>query len=149
MRKLLMSRQFVRFFIVGVSATLIDLSLLISMVYVLNFSPFFVVSFSVLDFPFNIDISVANSISAFIAIAYSFFLQRSWAFNANGGEMRHQLYRYILVVGFTYLYTNILFGFLVVNHGITEGISKVFVTAVQMVTSYLLYKLVVFKQRPS
>lgn len=144
--RLFFSKQFLKYFIVGLSGAVIDFGLLLTQVYILRFSPFFTVSFNVLDFPFNIDISVANAISAMTAIVYSFFLQRSWAFNAKDEKIRHQLYRYILVVGFTYLYTNILFGFFVVNHGITEGISKMLVTMLQMVTSYILYKYVVFKK---
>lgn len=142
LRRLFFSKQFLKYVVIGVSGALVDFGLLFIQIYILKFNPFFQVHIGA----FEINISGANAISAFTAIVFSFIFQRSWAFKAKDGAVMGQVYRYIGAVTFTYIYTNILFGFLVQNIGITEMLSKLLVTFIQMVTSYLLYKFIVFRK---
>lgn len=142
LKTLFLSKEFLRFFIVGVSATVLDFSILFFQISVLKSNPF--LQFNVGGVVLNI--SVANAISALIAIIFSFIAQRLWTFDAKGTKIGNQALKYAIVVAFTYAYTNILFGSFVKDFGITELISKLIVTAMQMVTSYILYKFFVFKK---
>lgn len=140
--RLFFSRQFLKYVIIGVSGAVVDFGLLFIQIYLLQFNPFFQLYIGI----FEINISGANAISALTAMVFSFILQRGWAFKASGEAVLGQLYRYIGAVTFTYIYTNLLFGFLVQKTGITEMISKFMVTCLQMGISYLLYKFIVFRK---
>ncbi len=132
----LLTREFILFFIGGVSAFLVDFGLLYLLVYILDFHP--------LLFGF---ISVSNLTSATIAVIYNFFFQRYLAFNTKDNDnARSELTKFIGVQVFTVLFFGGLIFGLFLNLGLTVLVAKVITTVFQMISSYILYKYFVFKK---
>jgi putative flippase GtrA len=126
------SPQFVKFFVVGFSAFLVDFGLLTFQIYVLNFNPFAGI------------ISIANVISVSVAIVYSFILQRTWTFRSQDKRVVRQGGKYVVVAMFSITLNNIIYGFMI-QFGLIPPLAKFLVTSLQMCWSYVLYKWVVFR----
>ncbi len=132
----LLTREFILFFVGGVSAFLLDFGLLYFLVYVLSFHPL------LLGF-----ISVSNLTSATIAVTYNFFFQRYLAFNTKGNNnAKSELTKFIGVQVFTVLFFGGLVFGLFLNIGLSVLVAKLITTVFQMISSYFLYKYFVFKK---
>lgn len=136
-----LTKQFARFFVVGFSAFLIDAGLLSFQVFVLEFNPF--IEFRLLGL--LVSISIANAFSVLVALFVSFWLQRMWTFKSTNNNIAREGGRFAAVTASTYILNNLVYGFFVVSIGLHELVAKVLVTGLQMVWSFTLYKLVVFK----
>src|SRR5687767_8089431 len=121
------SPQFVKFFVVGFSAFLVDFGLLTFQIYVLKFNPFVGI------------ISIANAISVTVAIVYSFILQRTWTFRSQDKRVVRQGGKYVAVALFSITLNSIIYGFLI-QFGFIPPLAKFVVTGLQMVWSFVLYK---------
>lgn len=125
---------FIRFFIVGVTAFIVDAGLLYLLLYVLNFNPIW----------FGL-ISIANVISVICGLVTSYMLNRIWSFEAREERIASQGMRFVAVFISIYIGNQILFGLLTVQLTMQPLVAKVVVTFVQMFVSYFLYRKVVFK----
>lgn len=136
MKKLLLSQEFQRFFIVGVTAFLLDFGLLNFMTYILDFR---VVLFDLIYLP--------NIISTVTAVIYGFILQKRWTFkDTSSAQSKIQLTKYFSVHLLNLiLYNSILFGILL-NLGVLIPIAKIITNTLQMFSSYILFKKFVFKK---
>ncbi|SRR5260221_6718977 len=129
------SKEFQKFFIGGVSAFIIDFSILNILTYVFKLNTYL---FGVIFLP--------NFISTTTAIIFNYFLQRTWTFKSQQKNLTQELVKFILVNVFNLIVFNgIIFG-LLSQAGIPIPITKVIVTALQLIVSYTLYKFFVFKK---
>lgn len=136
--------EFIKYFISGVSAFLIDLA-------VLNFFVF--VAFSGEDeFLFD-TISISKTVSSAVGISVSFLLNRAWTFKATGGSLSLHVLKYGLMVGFNFAFSVLLYSlFYIISTeiGISTELavtsSNVATEAVKMITSFILFKYFVFKK---
>ena len=131
--KFFASPEFLRFFVVGFTAFIVDFGILNIQIYILNFNPFIGI------------ISVANLISVCIAIVYGFIMQRTWAFKSKGDDVMKQGGKYAAVSLFNLVLNNIFYGILIAV-GVIPPIAKILVTGAQMLWAYYLYKLFVFHE---
>lgn len=131
---ILVSPQFIRFFVSGITAFAFDFGLLTFMVYVLKFDAF------VLGV-----ISVPNVISTLVGLSVTFALNRYWTFGikSRAGVRSHGT-KFILTAAVVWVIHNLSFG-LLVQLGMVHVLAKFIVMAVQMVVNFFLYKYVVFK----
>lgn len=124
----------IRFIIVGVANTLIDLGVL-----------FFVVSLGIDKIP-------GNYISSTVALAFSFFANRSFTFKSKSSAKKQFLpFLIITLVGPWIIQPIVIFITLspiesiVNNNNIALLITKILATAIALVWNYLLYSKLVFK----
>jgi putative flippase GtrA len=95
---------------------------------------------------FQIKIAVATTASFLIAFSISFLLQKFWTFRNKQKRYMKQL-GYYLVINLLNLFVNVsLMVFLVDHLKIHYMISQVIVLGGLGITSYLLYKYLVFKK---
>lgn len=127
--------QFIRFFVVGAISFLVDTGILF---FLKEFLKFDLVLFGL--------ISGANVISVMCGMVTSFMLNRHWAFKAGEQKVMSQGGRFLVVFIVTYIGNQIVFGWFTNVLAIHYLISKVLVTLLQMVTSFLMYKFYVFKK---
>lgn len=137
----LKDKRLFRFLIVGALAFVVDAGLLATMIYILNFNPYWQTVINGVE----LNISIANATSIILAYCFNFVLQRMWAFQARDQKWQQQAWKFIIVAVIAYILNNLIFGFLVKQLFINELISKVIVTALQMIWSFIMYKLIVFK----
>jgi len=131
------TKEFIRFFIIGVSTFIVDFGILTFLIYTVDFNPTWLGIFS-----------GANVISTFIAITLSYTFNRFWSFGATEQSVIYQGGKYIAVFSITYLLNNLIFGgFIIV--GVSPEIAKLFVTFLQMIWSYFMYKYIVFTKQPN
>lgn len=135
------NNKFIIFFVVGVSAFLVDISVLFLQRDLLKFDP--EINLLTLD-NFVVNLYIANVIAVIAALTFGFFLNRFWTFKETAGKAKHQIWQYYFVSIFNLLINNLIYGTLV-PLGVHPFMAKVFATFVQMFTSFALYKLVVFK----
>ena len=126
------TKEFIRFFIIGVSTFFVDFGILTFLIYTADFNPTYLGI-----------ISGANVISTFIAIILSYSFNRFWSFGATGQSVMYQGSKYIAVFTLTYILNNLLFGGFV-SIGMIPEVAKVAVTFLQMIWSFIMYKYVVF-----
>lgn len=120
----------------GVSAFLLDFGLLSFQVYVLKFET------EVLGLIF-----IPNIISATIAIIYNFFIQKYLAFDSKERvKIKAEAPKYLGVQVFNVGFWGGIFFGLMLNLGIGVAINKLLTNFLQMITSFFLYKFVVFKK---
>lgn len=135
LKKLFLSKEFSNFLIGGITAFLLDFTLLTFQTYILNFK------YELLGFIF-----IPNVISTTIALIYSFYFQKYISFKGNQAETRKQFPKFIFVSIFNLvLFGVIVFGILIDLH-IPIPITKLITTGMQMCSSFLLYKFFVFKK---
>ncbi len=130
---LLMSAEFLRFFIAGGTAFVSDLIILQLLIQVVHFNP------QILGL-----MSGANIISSTVGMIISFALNRNWSFKARSGKVQNQGARFLMVQAFSWVMNNLLFGFFTFQLGMGTTIAKVSATLAQMVWNFFLYKLFVF-----
>lgn len=133
--KILNSQQFQRFFIIGISSFIVDFTLLQIFIRVFNIAP-----------NEHSKETIANIGSAIISIIFNFILQRSWAFESKKNSMSKEAGKFILVHAFNlFVYQTVLFT--AVNLILPNWISKIAITSIQIVSSYILYKFFVFRTK--
>lgn len=135
-KKTLLSKEMIMFLFGGVSAFLLDFGLLSFQVYVLKFET------EVLGLIF-----IPNIISTTIAIIYNFFIQKYLAFDSKeNSRFKNELVIFAGVQIFNILFFGgLIFGaFLFFTRGLL--LAKLLTTVFQMISSFFLYKFVVFKK---
>jgi len=133
--KLFASKEFIKFFISGFSAFLVDTTVLLFQTMILHFTS---VVAGVLVVP--------NLISSLLGLIVSYLLNRYWSFRAGDKSMIRQGAKFLAVSVFSYTLHNILFGLFNVQLGLEDFVAKVAVLMLQMIWNYLLYKFVVFNK---
>jgi putative flippase GtrA len=133
--KLFASKEFIKFFMSGFSAFLVDTATLLFQTRILHFTS---VIAGVLVVP--------NLISSLVGLTVSYLLNRYWSFQAGDKSVLKQGAKFLAVSAFSYTLHNILFGIFNVQLGLEDFVAKVSVLMLQMVWNYLLYKYVVFNK---
>lgn len=133
--------QFIAFFIVGVSAFVVDLATLFLQINILNFNP----NINLISSPqLTINLYIANIFAVIAGLTFGFFLNKHWTFKEKEGNTGKQLGKYYLVSIINLVINNLIYGALV-PIGVSPFIAKVIATFIQMFSSFALYKIVVFK----
>lgn len=129
------STQFVRFFIIGISTFAIDFLLLTLFIILLGISS-----------DEYLKLTVANICSAVVAIVINFIIQKRWAFQSKSKSVGKEASKFIAVHIFNLItYQTVLFS--VINFLLPALLTKIVVTAIQIVSSFVLYKHFVFKTK--
>lgn len=136
-------QQFIRFFISGGLAFLVDFGILMVLLYVFKYTD----SYTVGIFGVTLHLVYANLISTFLGTVVSFILNKYYAFQSrtNSRETSKQFSQFFVVGVFNYFVHNILFGYATLLI-IPAPVAKFVLIALQMVWSFFLYKIVVFKK---
>lgn len=98
--------------------------------------------------------SLPNIISVSLASVFGYYFNKTWSFENASDHVASQFSKYLGVAIFNNLINNVIFGFLLysflaplsLSPFISTSVSKVLATSFQVVSSYLLYKYVVFKE---
>jgi putative flippase GtrA len=136
--KLYLTPQFLKFFISGSTAFLSDFLTLNFLSYILNVKTY--LSFGIFS------ISVANLISTIVGTFVTYTLNKYWSFKSTEKKDRKsEVAKFLTVIALNYIISNILFGFIAVDFHVPEPITKIIVTGLQMIWTFLLYKFFVFK----
>ena len=125
--KLLKEKSFRRYLFVGFSTVFIDLFILV-----------------LLREHFGGGIFSAVSIAYWLSIAYNFFMNRHWSFEAGHGVAPKQMTQYGILLGFNYL-TTLAIVSSIESAGVSEYIGKVIALCVTISWTYVIYKKVIFK----
>lgn len=133
--KVIKSKEFIRFFIIGISTFILDFTLL----------QIFLRVFGV-PAEDHLKETIVNIGSSIIAIIVNYILQRTWAFESKTKNIVKESGKFFLVQGLNLIIFQTLL-FSLVNYFLTPGISKVFVTGVQIAFSFVMYKFFVFKPK--
>jgi len=120
-------QQFAKFFIIGISSTLIDLGLLIFLKEKINLNPVLAV--------------VINQI---FVIIYSFLMNKYWSFQSKNLPVK-QFFRYLILVSANYLISILLM--LIFNHfiGINYQIVRISSIGILFIFNFIFYKHWVYK----
>jgi putative flippase GtrA len=102
-----------------------------------------VISYYILNLP----LWLSTSLGYFTGFAISFTINRRWVFGGKQREIRRQVPEYFTLVVFNYIFTVVSLGFLN-NRGITPGISKLLVMILIMCWNYVLFRWVIFTNKP-
>jgi putative flippase GtrA len=119
--------QFVKYGITGSTTVLIDMVIL----YILT------------DF-FGFWYMSSATISTTTAVVFNFLINRNWSFRSNG-YMRRQMTKYLLLLGFNYLYSIFGLYFLVEVFGIYYLIAKVIIAMTMVSWNFALFRYVIYK----
>lgn len=134
LKSLLLSKEFQKFFVVGILAFFIDFGLLNLQVYIFKFN--------LVLFGF---VFVPNVISYIASITFGFFAQKLWTFGQKSKKEAAKEGGKFVIVSILNLvvYNAFFFGFLY-NLGVFIPIAKIITTGTQMISSFVLYKYFVF-----
>jgi len=122
--------QFIRFSVVGLINTLIDFLVYFGLTRAISwFGEYYL---------------AANALSFVAASTNSFFLNKNWTFG-NQKKDRGQYFKFIAVVAFTLLLSEVVLFFLVNRLGIYDLFAKILVLIVSVVSNFFLSKFMVFK----
>jgi putative flippase GtrA len=139
--KFYLNKQFLSFFVAGFTAFLADFSVLSLLIYIVKFNP----EIKLIDTEsIKMSLFISNVVSVTVGILVGYAINRYWAFNSRSEKVTSQLSRYIAVCIMNLFINNAIFGFLV-PIGIPAVIAKVIATGLQMIWTYVLYKVLVFK----
>jgi len=138
--------QFGKYFAAGITAFAVDFGILNGLIYIFKVNPYLYIPFA---------ISIDNLFSTLIGAIVSYLLNKYFAFQSKK-SVAQESGKFILVVVFNYILSNILFGILVSIVGgifsashITvvqpETLAKIITIGLQMIWTFFLYKLFVFK----
>jgi putative flippase GtrA len=143
--------NFYRFVVVGLTVFVIDFILFNTLYHLLGFQ-------TKLDL-FNVGttvvaISLPNLLSVAISTVVGYILNKTWSFENKSDNVASQFSKYVAVAIFNNTLNNVIFGLLLYNvftqtdfHTVIETtVAKILATSFQVVSSYLLYKFVVFKE---
>lgn len=88
---------------------------------------------------------VANALSLVAAFTFNFTMSNFWTFKAGRNNVRRKIVRYIALVVTNYLLNNSIFYLLNTLFKIDPVVTKIVVTGLQVIWTYLAYNLWVFK----
>lgn len=129
------SKQFIRFFIIGISTFALDFLLLSLFIVALNISS-----------EEHLKQTFANIGSSAVAIVINFIIQKKWAFQSTNKNVGKEAGKFVTVHIFNLItYQTILFS--VINFALPAWLTKIIVTAIQIVSSFMFYKHFVFKTK--
>ncbi len=143
------NNKFVKFFITGLTGFMIDL-IVLSIISTLFFQG---KNFSVLGI-----ISLPKFISSLVALIFVFFVNRSWVFKSDSQKIHKQAIKFIIVCIFNVFLSSILYNIfylilepIIINefnlsNSILIIFSSITTEALKMISSFFLYKKIVFKQ---
>lgn len=115
-----------RYIFVGGSTFVIDLGLLV-----------------LLHKKVGLGLALATSIAYWVAIAYNFFLNRTWTFSITEMEsLKKHLTNYLVLLAFNYLFT-VLFVTLA-SHHMNFALAKAVAVVIQTTWTYKVYKDYIF-----
>lgn len=146
--KKILKLNFVKYFITGVSGFLIDLVVL-TLATTLIFQG---KNYSILGI-----MSAPKFISSTIALLFVFTVNRRWVFTSKEGKMHEQAIKFVIVCIFNVFLSSILYNFfysllepvVIEQIHLANGLlilgSSLITEAIKMLSSYFLYKKVVFK----
>lgn len=144
LKGIFLSKQFTQFLIGGGTAFVIDFSILNILDSVVHLDTLITQSTSI---PSNIAIIVPNIISTFTAICYNFFYQKHFAFKGKGQESKNKILKFFAANGFNLVIFNVIGFGILTSLGIAVPIAKIIVTAMQMLSSFFLYRNFVFREK--
>lgn len=138
--KQFVSRQFLKFLIVGFSAFFVDVAGL-NLLLILGLDDFLLKNTSLSKDAAIVSCSV---VSTTIAITYNFTLQKLWAFESRERTNTKEFSKFIIIQVFNLVvFSTLLFG-LLISLNFNPTVAKVCTTVIQMGTSFFLYKYFVF-----
>jgi putative flippase GtrA len=138
--------------IVGLTVFVLDFVIFNFLFHVLGFQTKFVLG--KLNGDLEIALSLPNIISVGIATVFGYICNRTWSFESDSDNVASQFGKYVAVALFNNALNNLIFAFLLYNifakttldMRLVTTICKVLATSFQVVSSYLLYKYVVFRK---
>lgn len=125
-----------KFGLIGASAAAIDFGIFASLLH------FFAASSTVSDFS---SVTIANTAGILAGFLWSFFLQKHWAFKAQGNAWL-QFLATALLLGFNIVVTSFAIPLISTHAGVSLEISKVVMQVAVVAWNYLLYNYFIFKQ---
>jgi len=152
--KILISRfrtkEFLRFFVSGSTAFLVDFVILNLLILAFNFNNNVLyilgIKINITVKIIGIAIFIPNVISTIFGIITTFSLNKYWTFKSKINTIFSETWRFGLVLIFNYILNNILFGLIRQNFYLSDQVIKIVVTGMQMFWTFLLYKFVVFRK---
>lgn len=144
------SKEFLRFFISGSVAFLVDFIILNLLIVIFKNNngslSFFNTQITDNTYILSLPIFIPNAISTIFGIITTYSLNKYWAFKSKTNNIVKEGGRFALVLLLNYLLNNVFFGLIRENSAISEQIIKIIVTAMQMFWTFLLYKFFVFRK---
>lgn len=143
--------SFYKFFVVGSTGFVFDFILFNILYYVVRFQT----SVQLIQFSenFTLTIVLANITAVALGSIIGYILNRNWSFESKSDNVASQYGKYLLVAVCNNLINNLIFGLIIFElltgdqrgqFVFTSG-AKILATSFQVVTSYFLYKFVVFR----
>jgi putative flippase GtrA len=118
--------KLIRYLLVGGTTFIIDFGLLV-----------------LLHGKFRVRLPVATSISFWVAVAYNFFLNRTWTFSSSENKKLHQhLVAYGALLAFNYVFAVLFVSFF--SRHIPYTVAKTLSVILQTSWTYQIYKRVIF-----
>lgn len=144
--------NFYKFVIVGLTVFIIDFIIFNLIFHILGIQAR-IVLWQISDH-IAIVFSLPNIISVALASVFGYILNKKWSFENTSDQVASQFGKYLAVAVFNNLINNAIFGFLLYNVfasftwdlKIITTICKILATSFQVITSYILYKFVVFRE---
>lgn len=134
LKTIVLSPEFIRYFVTGISVFVVDFCLLSFFTYVLDINQRIL---GVYD--------VANVMATLIALFLTFSINRWWTFGIKSKDkVAFHGGKFLIAAAIVWNVNNACFG-LLIELGVFLPIAKVAVMAVQMVVNYVVYKFVVFR----
>lgn len=143
--------NFYRFVVVGLCNFVVDFIVLSVLFHIFGMQG----QFKLLDITENVSVSFfyANIFAVIASTTMGYILNKTWSFEDTADNVASQFSKYALVAVINLILNNIMFGILMNEifadvdkiFIITSG-SKIVATSFQVVTSYVLYKFIVFRQ---
>lgn len=131
----LKSKQFQKFFIIGISAFIVDFALLALVILIFSIPP-----------EEHLKQTLANLFSSGVAIVFNYTIQRYWAFESKNKNVASEAGKFLGVHAFNLVvYQSILFT--AINYFFPAWLAKILVTGMQIISSFLLYKFFVFNTK--
>lgn len=144
--------SFFKFVVVGLTVFLIDFVIFNILFHGLQFQAKWT-AWQITD-QIALIISFPNLLSVAIASIFGYILNKNWSFENKEDQVASQFSKYLGVAVFNNLINNLIFGFLLysvfanvtLDIKLVTTICKVLATSFQVITSYIAYKYVVFRE---
>jgi len=131
--------NFYKFFIVGSTGVVINISIFNILYYILNFK------LELFDF-----IIMANVVSTLLTTIYGYVLNKSWSFEDKSPDITKQFSKYLILAIINNTLNAIMVGILTAkkcgpSSCLPPTLAIIIATAMLTISNYFLYKLIVFK----
>ncbi len=144
--------SFFKFFIVGATGFILDFIIFNTLYYIFNFRA--TISLFQITPEFTFTLSLTNLTAVALGSIWGFIMNKNWSFENKSAKVAAQYSKYLAVAIFNNLLNNLLFGTLMFGifsadqrgQFLLTSTAKVLATSFQVITSYFLYKFVVFRQ---